>query len=174
MQQESRFNIQGTLAIFLCVGFVTIVAVWMFYPPKGDPSAIAVLTTLTGALGAAFGQVVSYYFGSTSGSKEKDATITAMAVNPITGTGNGKGAVTTIATTTTTDVGTKSDVVIAWWNLLTEPERQAITEAAKTDPRVKTFMASSATDQATTDDLAYLVANGLLTKDRATEIQKST
>lgn len=64
-------------------------------------------------------------------------------------------------------------VVVAWWSLLTEPERAAITAAALTDARVSAFVSASATGKASTEDLTYLVSKGLLTQDRATAIQST-
>ena len=64
-------------------------------------------------------------------------------------------------------------VVVAWWSLLTEAERTAITAAATAAPpdaRAAAFMAAAQSGKASSDDLTYLVAHGLLTQDRATAI----
>lgn len=82
---RSAFSVQNCLAITVTLGFFTIIGVWMFYPPKGDGVALAVLNTLTGTMGGAFISVISYFFGSSSGSKDKDETIKQMK----TGTGSG-------------------------------------------------------------------------------------
>lgn len=75
-------TLQGMIAFLVTVSFVAIILVWMFHPPKGDAGSIAVLNTLVGALAAAFGMVVSYFYGSSSGSKDKDDTIKSMAGVP--------------------------------------------------------------------------------------------
>lgn len=61
--------------------------------------------------------------------------------------------------------------VVAWWSLLTDAEKTAITAAAPADAKVQSFVTASSTGKAAPDDLAYLVTKGLLTQDRATAIQ---
>lgn len=92
---RSAFSIQNCLAILVTMGFFAVIAAWMYYPPKGDGAALAVLNTLTGMMGTAFAGVMGYFFGSSSGSKDKDDTIKAMK------TGTGNGATDTTVTTTT-------------------------------------------------------------------------
>lgn len=74
-----NISLQGMIAFLVTVAFILIILVWMFFPPKGDAGSIAVLNTLVGSLAAAFGMVVSYFYGSSSGSKDKDDTIKAMS-----------------------------------------------------------------------------------------------
>ena len=64
-----------------------------------------------------------------------------------------------------------TSVVTAWWTKLTDAEKNAITAAGPTDPRVAAFVAASTSGTATADDLAYLVSKQLLTPDRAYAIQ---
>lgn len=92
---RSAFSIQNCLAIMVTVGFFTIIVGWMYYPPKGDGASLAVLNTLTGMMGAAFLAIITYFFGSSSGSKDKDDTIRQMK------TGTGSGTTDTTVTTTT-------------------------------------------------------------------------
>lgn len=78
---KTAFSIQNCLAIMVTLGFFAIIGAWMYQPPQGDGASIAVLNTLTGMMGTAFAGVVSYFFGSSSGSKEKDDTIKNMKTN---------------------------------------------------------------------------------------------
>lgn len=66
-----------------------------------------------------------------------------------------------------------SIVVLAWWSLLTDAEKTAITAAAANDPRIQNFVTTAGTGKAAPDDLAYLVSKNLLTQDRATAIQST-
>ncbi len=70
---------QYFLALVVIVSFLAVIVIWIFHPPTGEPGQLAVLNTLVGALGAAFGMVVSYFFGSSSGSQQKDETIAASS-----------------------------------------------------------------------------------------------
>jgi hypothetical protein len=58
-------------------------------------------------------------------------------------------------------------VVVAWWSLLTDAEKAAITEAAKTDAKIQALIAIFAAGKAEPEHLAALVTAGLLTKERA-------
>ena len=78
------------------IGIFAVIVIWIFHPPTGEPGQLAVLNTLVGALGAAFGMVVSYFFGSSSGSQQKDETISSLAAAPLPG---GAGAVTVTTAT---------------------------------------------------------------------------
>lgn len=64
------------LAGVVVAGFFGIMALMIFQelPPTGRDS----LLVLVGALGAAFGSIIQYYFGSSAGSAEKARTIDAM------------------------------------------------------------------------------------------------
>ena len=92
--EKGVFSIQNFLAIVVSLGFFAIIAGWMFRPPQGDGGSIAVLNTLTGMMGAAFGAIITYFFGSSSGSREKDDTIKEMKTN-------GPASTDTVVTTTT-------------------------------------------------------------------------
>ncbi len=54
-----------------------------------------------------------------------------------------------------------------WWARLNDDEKNAITAAGTTDPRVGAFITASQNGAATADDLAYLVSKSLLTQERA-------
>lgn len=62
-------------------------------------------------------------------------------------------------------------VVVAWWSLLTDGERAAITAAAPTDPKAASFMAAAQTGRATQEDLDDLVSKNLLSQPRADAIK---
>lgn len=79
MEEQSRWSdTQKIIALTVVFSFIGVVVVWMFYPPKGDPGAIAVLNTLVGSLGTGFGMVLTYFFGSSKTSSSKDATIARL------------------------------------------------------------------------------------------------
>lgn len=65
------------LAGVVCVGFFGTLIGLMLYglPQKGQDALLIML----GALGSAFTAIVSYYFGSSSGSRAKEAIIEQMA-----------------------------------------------------------------------------------------------
>jgi len=79
---RSAFSIQNCLAIMVSLGFFAIIIGWMYQPPQGDPATLAVLNTLTGMMGSAFLAIITYFFGSSSGSREKDDTIKQMKTGP--------------------------------------------------------------------------------------------
>ncbi|MGC0151059.1 hypothetical protein ACPRNU_01190 [Chromobacterium vaccinii] len=64
------------LAAVVVAGFFAIMALMIFreLPPNGRDS----LLVLVGALGAAFGSIIQYYYGSSAGSAEKARTIDAI------------------------------------------------------------------------------------------------
>lgn len=67
-------NTQGVmsiLAICVVIGFLIILSLLIVFPADlGDPGKIAL-----GAFGAGFGVILNYYFGSSAGSRAKDAVI---------------------------------------------------------------------------------------------------
>ncbi len=83
---------QQSIAFVIIGSTIVIILIWLFRPPTGTEGAMAVLNNLMGALLAAFGMVVAFYFGSSKGSKDKDEANTKM-VAALTGTGNGTTAV---------------------------------------------------------------------------------
>lgn len=64
------------LGLIVVAGFFAVLALMIFQelPPSGRDS----LLVLVGALSAAFGSIVQYYYGSSSGSAEKSRAIDAM------------------------------------------------------------------------------------------------
>lgn len=72
---------QKILALFIVGAFISVILIWIFFPPKGDAGSIAVLNTLVGTLGAGFGAVLTYFFGSSKSSSDKDDTIKTIAMS---------------------------------------------------------------------------------------------
>lgn len=70
-----------TVSVVATVGFLAAVLVWMVHPPSSDSGAIQVLTILVGGLSAGFTQVIAYWLGSSAGSKDKDAALSAALVS---------------------------------------------------------------------------------------------
>ncbi len=60
------------ISVVVAAGFFTLLIILMVRPIAVDPSVRDVLLIMIGSIGTAFGQVVSYYVGSSAGSKEKD------------------------------------------------------------------------------------------------------
>ena len=57
------------LAVLICAMFIAVIAALFLYEPPDK--AREPLLILVGSLGAAFGAVVNYWFGSSSGSAHK-------------------------------------------------------------------------------------------------------
>jgi FtsH-binding integral membrane protein len=76
-----KLDTATSLAFLVTGAFILVVFGWMFFPPKAsDAGSLAVLNTLTGVLGTSFVSIMTFYFGSSKGSKDKDDTISQMAV----------------------------------------------------------------------------------------------
>lgn len=76
-----KLDTATALALTITAAFILVIFGWMFFPPKAaDAGSLAVLNTLTGVLGTAFVSIMTFYFGSSKGSKDKDDTISQMAV----------------------------------------------------------------------------------------------
>jgi hypothetical protein len=90
---------QKLLAFILVIAFIVIILVWMFHPPSAEAATTSVLYTLVGTLGGMAGAVVTFYFGSSKGSKDKDDTMQKIATQA---TSNGATAPLPGMTTTTT------------------------------------------------------------------------
>ena len=63
-------KVQGLIAILVLVGFFA--CIWMVVERKVDGTMRDALLILIGNLAAAFMAVVNYYFGSSSGSAQKN------------------------------------------------------------------------------------------------------
>jgi hypothetical protein len=66
------------VSVIVTTGFMVILVIVITTKTQGNAPPEVMLVML-GALGAAFGQVVSFWVGSSSGSATKDATIQDMA-----------------------------------------------------------------------------------------------
>ena len=95
---ENWSDTQKLLAFCVVISFIVVVLIWMFHPPTGDAGSIAVLNTMVGTLAGLTGAIITFYFGSSKGSKDKDDTISSIATHE-NGTGNG-GSTTSTATVT--------------------------------------------------------------------------
>ena len=85
-----KLDTATALALTVTGAFILVIFGWMFFPPKAaDAGSLAVLNTLTGVLGTSFVSIMTFYFGSSKGSKDKDDTISQMAVTAQSGNGNG-------------------------------------------------------------------------------------
>jgi len=81
---------QKLLAFLVVASFIIIIAIWMFHPPATDQATTGVLNTLVGTLGGMAGMVMTFYFGSSRGERNKDDTIATIAQAPaMTTSGNG-------------------------------------------------------------------------------------
>lgn len=69
------------VSVIVVAGFLCVVVLVLTTKMQGNATS-EVLLVLLGALSAAFGQVVSYWVGSSASSSQKDATIQNMAVKP--------------------------------------------------------------------------------------------
>ena len=78
-----NLNDWGRVAISVIVttGFMGVLVLVITTKTQGN-APTEVMLVMLGALGAAFGQVVSYWVGSSSGSAQKDAAIQNMAAKP--------------------------------------------------------------------------------------------
>lgn len=102
---------QKMLALSVVGAFIITITLWMFFPPKGDPGSIAVLNTLVGALGSGFGMVLTYFFGSSKSSSDKDQTIKNTLDTTVAKTTGSNGAAVAPVSTTTTTTATPEKVV---------------------------------------------------------------
>lgn len=79
-------TMMGTIAVLLIAGFFAVLGALLaatFLKLSIDGTLKDVLLVMLGSLGSMAGMVVSYYFGSSRGSAEKDATIkTAIEARP--------------------------------------------------------------------------------------------
>ena len=77
-------TLHPVIGLVVVVAFIAAVFCLMLVPMKPGESVSGLVNTFLGLLGGMAGMVVSYYFGSSSSSRAKDATIAAMK-----GTGDG-------------------------------------------------------------------------------------
>lgn len=65
--------VPGILAILVTAGFFGVLIYMMRFGVAKDSAGSEAMIVMLGALGAAFGAIVNYYYGSSSGSARKDA-----------------------------------------------------------------------------------------------------
>ena len=73
---------KGTIAVILALSLITLIVVLIMWPGAVDshPGILSVLNMLVGGLLTSLTTVVQFYFGSSVGSKDKDDTISKIAV----------------------------------------------------------------------------------------------
>ena len=86
---KPSLTIQNAVSLIVVAAFVTLIFVWLFFPPAGDAAGLQILNMLTGILATAFSTVVGFHLGSSKSSEDKTDTIKQLAVGTGTGTGNG-------------------------------------------------------------------------------------
>ncbi len=69
------------ISVIVTVGFIGVLILVITAKTQGNAPPEVMLVML-GALGAAFGQVVSFWVGSSSGSAQKDTAIQNLASKP--------------------------------------------------------------------------------------------
>lgn len=69
------------VSLIVTIGFMGVLILVITTKTQGNAPPEVMLVML-GALGAAFGQVVSYWVGSSSGSSAKDAALASAATKP--------------------------------------------------------------------------------------------
>jgi Kef-type K+ transport system membrane component KefB len=69
------------VSVIVVAGFIMILVLVLTTKLQGNASSEVMLVML-GALAAGFGQVVSYWVGSSASSSAKDQTISTMATKP--------------------------------------------------------------------------------------------
>lgn len=69
------------VSLVVTIGFMGVLILVITTKTQGNAPPEVMLVML-GALGAAFGQVVSYWVGSSSGSSQKDAAIQNLVTKP--------------------------------------------------------------------------------------------
>jgi len=157
-KNDSMFaDTQKGLAWFICVSFVALIFVWVFFPPTMKPESMAQLNNLVSTLVTIVALAIGYFFGSSRSSKDKDDQSAKVAEKLADKVGATQPAGANVP-------------VPPWWARLKDDEKNTITAAGNADPRVAAFVTASMAGAATADDLTYLVTKGLLTQDRATAI----
>lgn len=161
-------NPKIVLAFFLVIVaaaltvFLTVVLMDVTVNGKAtlDPGTIALLAGFVTTFILMAKSAADYQFTSSAGSDKKDDAQTAVSKALADKVAPSPGAPTP-----------PTAPVPPWWSRLTDAEKNAITTAGATDPRIAAFITASQVGAATSDDLTYLVSKGLLTQDRADAIK---
>lgn len=96
---ETSFSIVNTISVIVILAYVSFLPLWMFFPPKGTESVLAIINQMMGAWGYAFAAVIGYHLGSSRSSKD------AQAAN--------RETMTTLATTVATGANTAASIAAA-------------------------------------------------------------
>jgi len=86
-----QFDTRATIAIMLVVAIITMAFVLAFRPTSAPDSDVFKML-IGGLMTVGFATVIGFYFGSSSGSKDKDDTINQVALAQISPAANGNGA----------------------------------------------------------------------------------
>ncbi len=162
----SNVNVKSVLAFFLVViaaalvVFLTLVLISNTKEGKAtlDPGTIALLAGFVTTFILMAKSAADYQYSSSAGSDKKDETsanVQRALADKVPGAPG------------------LAQLIIVWWSVLTDEEKQKITTAAPADPKVMAFVTAANVGKATPEDLHYLVAQGLLTQERATVIEKT-
>ena len=150
---------QGFLAIAIIGVIAALAFILVGSTIKFDDKVAGAFMTLLGVLTACLKDVYSFFFGSSKGSDKKDETQNAI--------------VEKLTSSAPPATGPVAPVVVPWWNILTDEERNAIRNASGADPKVAVFMAAAQAGKASDVDLSNVVAAGLLSQARADIIKAS-
>jgi hypothetical protein len=154
-----NLTLKGALAFFLVCVAAFMCILWMLHPPTGDASQIGLLAGFVTLFIKMAADAVGYQYSSSAGSDKKDETSAGVA--------------RALADKVASAPGAQPQLIVVWWSVLTDEEKQKITTAAPADPKVMAFVTAANIGKATPEDLHYLVAQGLLTQERATVIEKT-
>lgn len=153
-----NLTLKGALAFFLVCVAAFMVILWMLKPPVVDAGTAALLASFVTMFIKMAADAIGYQYNASAGMDKKDEaqakitnTLAAAVAPPPPGAPPGA-------------------PVVAWWSLLTEPEKTAI-NAARSDARVQGFVDRAQAGKADAADLDYLVARGLLMQGRADAIK---
>jgi hypothetical protein len=69
---------QKFLGLIITCGFMGLLVLWTFYPPRVEADIKTLLVGLAGVLAGHAGAVVQWYFGSSRGSAAKDQAVGAL------------------------------------------------------------------------------------------------
>lgn len=161
-------DVQRTLALLLVGTFTLMIVLFAArIMVSGELTLIgALLKELKDALNQMVMMALGFFLGNTMAKMAQDKA-SQNVVEKLTGPTPPGGPVTPIPVTPVV-------APVPWWNQLTEAERKAITDAAAADPgdtRLASIASGPVVVKLMPDDMAYLVAKGLLTQERATAIQ---
>lgn len=167
-------ELQSIMQLFLAAAIVSMV--WYILQQllsgdalKIDPSVRDLIVFIFGIVFGNFKDVYSFTFGSSASDKTKGDVINKSIET--------KDRIIAAGVAATAEIGTvvpESVVPVPpWWARLSDDEKNAITAAGLTDPRVAAFITAAQTGAANADDLSYLVSltPPLLTQARADEIK---